>query len=229
MVDGRTLRFRLTGINNQNFVMQDEETGSWWQQVTGTAILGPLKGKKLTLITADQLTFKTWREESPNGRVLAPDPRIVRAGGYAPVDWEVRMATRAVPAAWTDDRLKGRALVIGVERNGESRAYPVDRIVAAGIVQDEVGGTPIAIVRAADGRSTRVFERRLDGKTVELFARVGAEPFRFVDAATGSEWDFTGTAVNGPMAGRTLGRVPFLEEYWFDWKTYHPDTDIARF
>ena len=67
VVDGRTLTFRLTGINNQNFVMQDEETGSWWQQVTGEAILGPLKGKRLTLVDADQLTFSTWKSEAPNG------------------------------------------------------------------------------------------------------------------------------------------------------------------
>ena len=36
---GRALRFRLIGINNQNFVMEDEETGSWWQQITGAAWL----------------------------------------------------------------------------------------------------------------------------------------------------------------------------------------------
>jgi hypothetical protein len=49
-----------------------------------------------------------------------------------------------------------------------------------------------------------------------------------IDAATGSEFDFTGTAVSGPLAGRTLSRVPFLEEYWFDWKNYHPNTEVAR-
>ena len=232
VVDGRTLTFRLTGINNQNFVMQDEETGSWWQQVTGEAILGPLKGKRLTLVDADQLTFGTWKTEAPNGRVLAPDPDIVAKGGYAPVDWEVRMARTRVPdaagaAAAADARLPPRSLIIGVERQGESRAFPVERVTAAKIVLDEVGDTPIAVVRAPDGRSTRVFDRRVDGRAVELFAKV-SEPFRLIDATTGSEFDFTGTAVSGPLAGRTLARVPFLEEYWFDWKNYHPNTEIVR-
>ena len=63
---------------------------------------------------------------------------------------------------------------------------------------------------------------------VELFAKVESHPFRLIDAATGSEFDFTGTAVSGPLAGRTLSRVPFLEEYWFDWKNYHPNTEVAR-
>ena len=40
-----------------------------------------------------------WKTEAPNGRVLAPDPDIVAKGGYAPVDWEVRMARNRVPDA----------------------------------------------------------------------------------------------------------------------------------
>ena len=46
-LDGRATRFRLVGINNQNFIMQDEATGSWWQQITGAAIQGPRKGARL--------------------------------------------------------------------------------------------------------------------------------------------------------------------------------------
>ena len=42
-LDGRTLHFHLYGINNQNFIMRDEETGSWWQQVTGCALFGLLE------------------------------------------------------------------------------------------------------------------------------------------------------------------------------------------
>jgi hypothetical protein len=69
------MHFHLAGINNQNFLMRDEETGSYWQQVTGTAIAGPLKGSKLTLLSQDELTFALWRKEHPQGTVLAPLPR----------------------------------------------------------------------------------------------------------------------------------------------------------
>jgi len=58
-------------------------------------------------------------------------------------------------------------------------------------------------------------------------AKVDETPFRLADLETGSEWDFAGIAIGGPMKGRRLARVHFLEEYWFDWKTYHPQTDIA--
>jgi hypothetical protein len=96
------------------------------------------------------------------------------------------------------------------------------------VVIDDLGGEPIAIVRAPDRRSTRVFSRSVDGRALELVAKSDATPFRLVDTATGSEWDFAGVAVAGPLKGRQLTRLPFLEEYWFDWHTYHPATDVAR-
>jgi len=226
-IDGRVLTFHLVGINNQNFVMQDEETGTWWQQVTGEAILGPLKGRHLTLVPFDQLTFATWRDEAPNGRVLAPDERTAAAGQYASADWETRML-RTPPPGTADRTVDPRTLVVGIEIGRASRAYPLKGIVASGIVLDDIEGTPIGIVRAPDGRSTRVFERRVDGRPLELVVKVDASPYRMVDAETGSEWNFAGEAVEGPLKGRRLNRIQCLEEYWFDWKTYHPATELAR-
>ena len=73
VVNGQTLKFRLSGINNQNFIMSDEESGSWWQQISGQAIQGPMKGASLVPVDADELTFGTWKRENPNGRVLRPE------------------------------------------------------------------------------------------------------------------------------------------------------------
>ena len=56
--------------------MRDDETGSWWQQVTGEAIQGPLKGRRLVPVVHDEVSFGIWRGEHPGGRVLRPDPRF---------------------------------------------------------------------------------------------------------------------------------------------------------
>ena len=77
-----------------------------------------------------------------------------------------------------------------------------------------------------DQKSIRVFETTLDGRRLELLAKAGAQPLRLLDAETGSEWDFSGRAVSGPLAGRQLTKVKALKEYWFDWKTYHPESTI---
>ena len=46
-VQGQALRFHLAGIHNQNFLMRDEQSGSFWQQVSGRCIAGPMKGAPL--------------------------------------------------------------------------------------------------------------------------------------------------------------------------------------
>ena len=69
------MKFRLSGINNQNFLMTDEETGSWWQQISGVAVAGPLKGKRLTRVFHDEVAFRLWLREHPGTRVLVPGGR----------------------------------------------------------------------------------------------------------------------------------------------------------
>jgi hypothetical protein len=81
-------------------------------------------------------------------------------------------------------------------------------------------------VVGGDRKSIRVFKSVVRGRPLTFARRVGVRPLRLVDAETGSEWDFTGTAVSGPLAGETLEKLQCLKEYWFDWKTYHPRTSV---
>ena len=67
-VDGVALRFHLAGINNQNFLMRDEQTGTYWQQITGLAVSGPLAGRRLTLVPTDELSFALWKAERPGAQ-----------------------------------------------------------------------------------------------------------------------------------------------------------------
>jgi len=223
-VNGRPLHFHLAGINNQNFIMRDEETGSWWQQVTGEAILGPLKGARLESVPQDEISFAIWQREHPRGRVLRPDPRAAAAGHYVKADWETRMQTVPVATRTFDKRLAPRELVVGVAANGSSKAYPMKLIDPRTPIVDVIGGVPIVLVVADDRRSVRAFRRVVDGRPLEFFAAGGA----LVDSATGSQWDFSGRAVRGPLAGRQIAKIEVLRDYWFDWRTYHPETSIYR-
>jgi hypothetical protein len=93
---------------------------------------------------------------------------------------------------------------------------------------DVVGGVPIVLVVGADGKSIRVFDRRVDAHKLEILARAGARHLPLVDAETGSEWDFTGRAVAGPLSGHQLIKVKALKEYWFDWQIYQPATAVYQ-
>ena len=207
--------------------MRDEETGSWWQQVTGEAIQGPLKGQRLRPVVHDELTFALWKSEKPQGRVLRPDDQIASAGKYVPANWEERVAKLPVTTSVALDKsLEPRSLVIGVSINGVSKAYPFEALAKQSLILDDLGGVPIFIVIGKDKRSVRAFERVIDGRKLEFFLKPDAASLALVDAETGSEWDFTGNATSGLLKEKQLKKVAVLNDYWFDWQTYHPKTSI---
>ncbi len=70
-MDGQALRFRLFGINNQNFIMRDEETGSWWQQMTG-----PLAGRVLEKVRALKEYWFDWKAYNPSTGVYGAGGRL---------------------------------------------------------------------------------------------------------------------------------------------------------
>jgi hypothetical protein len=226
-VNGRQLHFHLAGINNQNFIMRDEETGSWWQQVTGEAIQGPLKGQRLKPVFHDELTFGLWKREKPAGRVLRPNEQVAQAGQYVPANWEERVAKMPVATSVTIDKsLELRTVVIGLTVNGVSKAYPLDALVKQNLILDDVGGLPVFIALADDKRSVRAYESRVDGRKLEFFLKPNTAPLTLVDAETGSEWDFTGKGTKGQHSGRQLKKIAILNDYWFDWMTYNPKTQV---
>src|SRR5581483_6984950 len=125
-VDGLKLTFHLAGINNQNFLMRDEQTGSYWQQISGAAVSGALAGKRLTLIPADELTFALWKTEQPRGEVLRDIPRYVR--DYAPENWDVSMKRVPVVIRFARPGVGQRNVMLGVEAFGASRAFPFEEV-----------------------------------------------------------------------------------------------------
>ena len=221
------LRFHLAGINNQNFIMRDEETGSWWQQVSGKAIHGPLKGRQLKSVFHDEISFAIWKGEQPQGRVLKPDERIATANKYEAADWETQVGRmRVVEGTDVDQRLAPRTLVIGISLGGKSVAYPLPALQRQSPIIDMVGSVPIVVLLGEDRRSVRAFERTVDGQRLEFFQKTEGDGFTLIDLETGSTWNFEGKAIAGPLAGRQLKKIFVLEDYWFDWRLYHPDTTI---
>jgi hypothetical protein len=230
-VNGRALHFYLAGINNQNFLMRDKETGTWWQQITGKAIYGPLQGAALELVLSDELTFGEWRSESPSGQVLAPVPKYTKEYDS---NWEPDVAKLPVVISFPNTELKSRDVVIGLTIDGVARAYPWETFAKQSPVLDRVNGTPLLLVLGPDGKSFRVFVSRIDGRDAEFFLQTNADTqaekkdWTLLDTTTKSQWNFQGCATSGPAQGKCLARVPALKDYWFDWRNYHPDTTVYK-
>jgi len=221
---GRELHFYLAGINNQNFLMRDRETGSWWQQVTGRAIAGELAGSALELMPNDELTFGLWKSETPQGRALVLAPVSGHEKDYDK-EWEKEVAKYPVPLTFPGQGLKDRDVVLGIVIGGQARAFPLEKVRGASPVDDKIGGVPVALVTGPDGESVRIFRSQWNGLDIELYRDAQNPEWRLVDSQ-GNTWNFTGCATSGPAAGQCLEKINFLKDYWFDWKNYNPQTTV---
>jgi hypothetical protein len=224
-VNGTALHFYLAGINNQNFLMRDQETGTWWQQITGKAIYGPMRGAALKLVPSDELSFGEWRAEFPSGQVLAPVAKYTKE--YDP-NWEPDVAKLPVVISFPGTELKSRDVVIGLTIGGSARAYPWETLAKQSPILDRVNGTPLLFVLGPDGKSFRVFVSLIDGHDAEFFLQTDAHSWILLDSLTNSQWNFQGCATSGLAKGRCLDRIPALKDYWFDWRNYHPETTIYK-
>lgn len=75
-LEGRTLHLGVSGaLYRDSLVMYDRETGSYWSQIDGRALRGPLTGKKLSEVPSVVRNWGEWRSEHPQTLLLRPDPR----------------------------------------------------------------------------------------------------------------------------------------------------------
>lgn len=206
--------------------MYDEETGSWWQQVSGECLLGPLKGGRLALVPSEEVTLSVWRTEHPGSRIVRFDARYLHR--YEASNWEERIAGLPIAGEW-DARspLAPRDLVVGIEWAGQAAAYPLAAVRQFLVLPHRIGAEPVIVVLGPDGRTVRAFSARVEGRPLDFFRRA-QEPFALLDQQTGTEWDFMGRARSGPLEGKQLDRIQNRTEYWFDWKRYHPATLVYR-
>ena len=65
-------------MDHFNAMFEDETTKSWWQQATGVAIAGPLKGIHLEEIPSHQASLASWMRLHPNSTIFQPDSNYQR-------------------------------------------------------------------------------------------------------------------------------------------------------
>jgi hypothetical protein len=103
--------------------MQDEETGSWWQQITGEAIFGSSKGQRLNPVLHDELSFSVWKREHPDGRVLLPDDSKPWKR-FSETGKTILQKCRSCGIE-SDTRLSGRTQIVGIKIGPLRRLIPV--------------------------------------------------------------------------------------------------------
>lgn len=216
-LDGKTLLFGNTSaLYQSDLVMFDHQTGSYWFQVGGDAIVGGLTGERLRPLPSSTASWGEWRRLHPDTRVLVGDGAERFDAGYAGdpfAGYAERLDAGDFPFPVSrkrlDRRLRASEVVLTVEANGSAKAY-APRLIGDAAVNDEVGGEPVVVLSRSTGFST-AFAARAGGRRLTFSLRRG----ELVDRETGSRWDGAGRAVAGALRGAQLEPLPTRRAYWF--------------
>lgn len=150
---------------------------------------------------------------------FAPDWSDVEIEQQDPQTGEARTLTLDLSP---DDR------VIGVERDGTARAYPLRILNWHEVVNDSLGG-PLLVTFCPLCGSGMTAVRRVDGEE-SMFGVSGMlwrSDLVMYDEATDSRWSqIMATAIQGPMVGAELELVPSTMTTWGTWRESHPETAV---
>lgn len=125
--------------------------------------------------------------------------------------------------------LKPKEAVISVRFNGDARAYPLRIMIWHEIVNDTVGGRPVAITWCPLCNSAVVFDRRLDGRLLNFgtTGKLRKSDLVMYDRQTETWWQqFLGQGIVGALAGKQLEMLPMRVESFELFAARHPDGKV---
>jgi hypothetical protein len=152
------------------------------------------------------------------------DPAGVRSGGPPP-DGIPPIDQPSFERADTVRWLEPNEPVLSLTVEGETRAYPLRIMTWHEIVNDTVGGVPVAVTYCPLCSSGVAFLREVDGRLLS-FGTSGmlyADNLVMYDRQTESLWpQLTGRASIGVLTGALLEAVPMGTVAWRELRATHP-------
>ena len=174
-----------------------------------------------------------WRSEWPHTDFSARtiDLSTIRSGGPPRDGIPSIDAPRIVPVQ-SADHVGAEEPVISLSVNGAARAYPIAILMWHEIVNDTLGGTPLAVTYCPLCNAALVFDRTLSNRVLEFgtTGKLRHSDLVMYDRQTESWWQqFTGKAIVGDLTGAELLTVPSRVEPFSAFVARHPEgTVLAR-
>lgn len=119
--------------------------------------------------------------------------------------------------------------IIGLTVNGETKAYPIRILTWHEIINDVIGGVPVAVTYCPLCNAAVVFERMVDGKPTEfgVSGKLRYSDMIMYDRNSESWWQqFTGEAIIGAALGTKLKILPSRTQSWSQFARKFPDSQV---
>jgi hypothetical protein len=153
------------------------------------------------------------------------DPALIRPGGPPP-DGIPALDEPSFSPAGAVDWLDVQEPVLSLTVGGQTRAYPVQVLIWHEIVNDTIGGVPVAVTYCPLCNTAIAVERDVAGRvlTFGTSGKLYNSALVMYDRQTRSLWpQFESSAVAGALTGTKLKTLPVQTISWRDWRAAHPD------
>lgn len=219
-INGKSETFRLVGMDHYNAILEDETTKTWWQQATGVAVVGPLKGAALKELSSTQLPLGVWLRQYPKSLVMQPDMSFREnyewLADYDDGNTQGQLVKRDF-SSW-----KSKSWVVGITNKKSSKAYDWNELVKKKIIQDSIALLPVLLTLENDVNAFHAYDRRVDNLVLRF--QLGHTNDSLIDENTKSTWNMDGFCVDGTLKGKRLMAVQAYNEFWHSWQTFHKTT-----
>ncbi len=208
-LNGEKLKLRLMTQLQNNLVMFDAVTEKPIQQIWAR-----FEGEqeRMKEWPTRIMSFAAFRELYPDGLVLFnpafnPWDKLVRWMVYTVVSYQHAIEAPVFPTIEQfDTRLPNKAYVYGLRFGGQQLAVTPDYIrKQGGVINIEVGGTPIVLAWFDNFGYADAFYRSIDGEVIDVTA---IDPYGMTES------------------GQLERAVMANEVFWFVWSTFYPDTSL---
>ena len=144
---GQELTFGVSGLlYNSDVLLYDRKTRSLWSQLLHQAVSGPMKGEELEAIPLEHTRWSEWRQRYPDTLVLSTNTGYHRDYSRSPYMGYEKSRKIWFPVQAQDDRYHPKEPVLGVEFDGDFKAYPfVELGKASADVHDTLAGRKIIV------------------------------------------------------------------------------------
>lgn len=226
--DGRAYTFAVANlVTGSRRLVFDTETMSLWDPVSGRAVAGPLAAMNVSLtpLPVTRTAWAEWKDRYPAGAVLALDTGFVRdyAEGAA-LRGEGGLERPQFPVGNLDTRLPAKTRVLGVNLGGVWRAYPIEAVEQARVVQETVAGVTVILVSPGPGKGAQVYDAQ--GTRFDRVSGSGAS--LEVSDRDGGRWFVDDERLLNARNSRTRPALPSAAVWWFAWAGAHPDTTVWK-
>jgi hypothetical protein len=205
-------KYSFYGWRNGVMVMKGTD-GTLYSCLTGVAFDGPKKGTRLGPRATIVTDWSFAQQRYPQAVAFTMFEK------YQPMELptEVNEDSRK-SRGLVDGRLPADTMVLGVWDGKQARAYPLDALKKAGVINE-----PGRVVLWYEPSRTAAAYQLPTFADWSFSVDPKAESAPFVDKRTGGHWDITGRGVGG---GPMLPWLDAVQVKWFAWAAEYPQTSI---